>query len=1022
MSGPDPSQIASSWAEYKSATGRPYYYNSITKESVFQRPDALRTAEELASPWRDFTTEEGKVYFHNRETKETLWDPPADFAGILERAGRLPKPASTAPTPAVPVVPAVPVAPVVPVVPMIPPVAPVLPMVVPDVGVPVATPITGIPLAGMGPVGGGRPMAVPSVPLAAPVASVVAGRPVLPGVPAPSIIPPGAGQHALAGRPTVPAAIPSLAVPTAMSPLGSLPGHGPERLDPADPRYLFRLMLRDAYARKPHGPFGPDSRRGWTWELLLREVIGQQNYTTIPTLEERKAEIIRFLEDVVPTPVPLAVLNAAGPAGVDVADEPDEAPSTRPGSPGPGGSAGTDPEGPGAGQSADVLAKEALDIVASMDEDFSHLLERYQDVPPAAYVSRLQELSAARTRFFDMLRRRTQLSDIELVRALPSMLPETHFMLPEMLALSSSSSSSSSSAAAATAPSAAASAADPATGEAAAPAASAVDSAPADSGATSASASASASVAAAAAAAAAVAAAAAAARLEKDISGSMPIINAQTKSNRWRSVAEAFRADPAFLAVEPEDLRRLHFERYLAVMQHYSRVRAKRQEEDLRRRFQAVLESLPNFSIESRFNELQPLWLRSKAFMEDSELQGLSKLQQLTFYREIMEPRLRREVDKLDAERRAILRRDRKNRDAFRGLLEEMVHQGKIEATTRWEDVYANIRQSHIFRAMLSNSSGSQPLDLFFDQLARLVAIAERDREAVEAILQSAGFVVTAQTPSTDFFRAVLADRRGQDLKNHNLRFLFEDLRQRALDEEADRQRLLERRRRGLFSFLRSNSLACTPGADVSMVLAAAAQAPEGEAFIEAHAGRDADLQKAVAEFVRLVAEGKEPKSEADDRPDRGSASGDSELRHRRGSRSGSRSRSVSRSRSRTRSRSHSHSRSRSRSRSGLPDGGRRAGGRGGYGYSSRGRSRSRSRSHSRSRSRSRSLSPGRSAYYGGGYGDRRGSGRGRLRDSRDRDFDRRRDRDYDRREHDRRHGRERDELDAPMAGATSSG
>lgn len=39
----------SEWSEHKSPDGRTYYYNSITKQSAWEKPDELKTIAEVSS-------------------------------------------------------------------------------------------------------------------------------------------------------------------------------------------------------------------------------------------------------------------------------------------------------------------------------------------------------------------------------------------------------------------------------------------------------------------------------------------------------------------------------------------------------------------------------------------------------------------------------------------------------------------------------------------------------------------------------------------------------------------------------------------------------------------------------------------------------------------------------------------------------------------------------------------------------------------------------------------------------------
>jgi pre-mRNA-processing factor 40 len=69
------------WTEHTATSGRIYYYNRVTKQSTWAKPDELKTSEEKKSIWREYKTTEGKVYYYNTHTKETTWERPAVLDG-----------------------------------------------------------------------------------------------------------------------------------------------------------------------------------------------------------------------------------------------------------------------------------------------------------------------------------------------------------------------------------------------------------------------------------------------------------------------------------------------------------------------------------------------------------------------------------------------------------------------------------------------------------------------------------------------------------------------------------------------------------------------------------------------------------------------------------------------------------------------------------------------------------------------------------------------------------------------------
>ncbi|KAG0210975.1 hypothetical protein BGX28_008683 [Mortierella sp. GBA30] len=75
------------WTEYTHQDGRKYYYHTITKQTVWQKPDELKTAGERAlesSPWKEYSTTEGKKYYHNATTSQTVWTVPEEYKALLD--------------------------------------------------------------------------------------------------------------------------------------------------------------------------------------------------------------------------------------------------------------------------------------------------------------------------------------------------------------------------------------------------------------------------------------------------------------------------------------------------------------------------------------------------------------------------------------------------------------------------------------------------------------------------------------------------------------------------------------------------------------------------------------------------------------------------------------------------------------------------------------------------------------------------------------------------------------------------
>lgn len=85
---PPPGNQLQEWTEHKAPDGRTYYYNTITKQSSWQKPDTLKSASELLlsqCPWKEYTADNGKVYYHNINTKESRWVVPPELEEIKKK-------------------------------------------------------------------------------------------------------------------------------------------------------------------------------------------------------------------------------------------------------------------------------------------------------------------------------------------------------------------------------------------------------------------------------------------------------------------------------------------------------------------------------------------------------------------------------------------------------------------------------------------------------------------------------------------------------------------------------------------------------------------------------------------------------------------------------------------------------------------------------------------------------------------------------------------------------------------------
>lgn len=75
------------WQAHTGDDGRVYYFNTVTNESSWEKPDELLTPLEKAlakSKWKEYTAEGGAKYWYNEETEESVWDIPEEINTIIQ--------------------------------------------------------------------------------------------------------------------------------------------------------------------------------------------------------------------------------------------------------------------------------------------------------------------------------------------------------------------------------------------------------------------------------------------------------------------------------------------------------------------------------------------------------------------------------------------------------------------------------------------------------------------------------------------------------------------------------------------------------------------------------------------------------------------------------------------------------------------------------------------------------------------------------------------------------------------------
>ncbi|KAI5824766.1 hypothetical protein K523DRAFT_420558 [Schizophyllum commune Tattone D] len=234
----------------------------------------------------------------------------------------------------------------------------------------------------------------------------------------------------------------------------------------------------------------------------------------------------------------------------------------------------------------------------------------------------------------------------------------------------------------------------------------------------------------------------------------------------------------------------------------------------------------------TRWRTAHKLLLDSDAWKEDPELQKLPSLDILLAFedyarvteREFEEQTRRAQVEKT--------RKERKAREAFKALLQELVDNGTIRARSKWKEVYPLFKDDERYLNMLGNP-GSNPLELFWDRVDELDQVLDKKMEVTDAALKRHAAQtgkdkevkegeqemkkededvkmedvaehekrqeITPETSEEEFLSMVKDDAEVKEkLSEEDLREIFRTMHAAAIKRQADEKRRWERKQRHL--------------------------------------------------------------------------------------------------------------------------------------------------------------------------------------------------------------------------------
>lgn len=270
---------------------------------------------------------------------------------------------------------------------------------------------------------------------------------------------------------------------------------------------------------------------------------------------------------------------------------------------------------------------------------------------------------------------------------------------------------------------------------------------------------------------------------------------------RWRSALPIIEDESVFRSAKDDNERRQLFEEYIITLK---KAHEEEEAESRRSALDEILGLMQSLDLEpfTRWQTAEAK-LEQKEEFKSEKFQTLSRMDVLNQFERHIRQLQREHNDRVQAERRVKHRVERKNRDAFMKLLNELRDSGKLRYGTKWKDIHGIIENEPRYTAMLGQS-GSSPVDLFWDALEEETGKFRTLRRYALDVLESQRFEVTTATPVEEFLNVMRKDPRTANIGEQSMHDIYSYILDKVKKREEDERKIEESDERHAVDRLRS--------------------------------------------------------------------------------------------------------------------------------------------------------------------------------------------------------------------------
>ncbi|CAE6369167.1 unnamed protein product [Rhizoctonia solani] len=205
----------------------------------------------------------------------------------------------------------------------------------------------------------------------------------------------------------------------------------------------------------------------------------------------------------------------------------------------------------------------------------------------------------------------------------------------------------------------------------------------------------------------------------------------------------------------------------------------------------------------TKWRTAQQRVLECDEWKENEELRNLGPLDMLLAFEDYS--RAQERMHQEETQKKAIekARKERKAREAFRELLDELVKAGHIRAKTKWKNVYPTFAEDDRYLNLLG-TPGSNPIELFWDVVDQFDQALEEKVSRVNRAMDVKGIKFSASMTGESLLDAIRGLKETEGLNEKDIMEVYETFKEELNQKAADELRKAERRKRHQIEDLRS--------------------------------------------------------------------------------------------------------------------------------------------------------------------------------------------------------------------------